>query len=146
MLDDMFDHLQPSYFLNPLHVEIARERANPVFDPATLEQVGVVGEPTPRQLDEILDRVNGAQKKWAKMDCKTRAGILHGIAQSIEEGDMTEIAVMMTREIGKPYPESIGEIANIPPVFRYFAEMARDDAGKIADLFALRRIGTYRAL
>ena len=34
--------------------------------------------------------------------------------------------------MGKPYPEAIGEIANCAGVFRYYAEMARDEAGKIA--------------
>ena len=38
----------------------------------------------------------------------------------------------MVREMGKPYPEAIGEIANCAAVFRYYAEMARDEAGKIA--------------
>jgi acyl-CoA reductase-like NAD-dependent aldehyde dehydrogenase len=38
----------------------------------------------------------------------------------------------MTREMGKPYPEAIGEIANCAPIFRYYAEMARDEAGKVA--------------
>ena len=38
----------------------------------------------------------------------------------------------MVREMGKPYPEAIGEIANCAPIFRYYAEMARDEAGKIA--------------
>ncbi|TIP92956.1 MAG: aldehyde dehydrogenase family protein, partial [Mesorhizobium sp.] len=39
---------------------------------------------------------------------------------------------LMVREMGKPYPEAIGEIANCAPIFRYYAEMARDDAGKVA--------------
>ena len=34
--------------------------------------------------------------------------------------------------MGKPYPEAIGELANCAPVFRYYAEMARDEAGKVA--------------
>ena len=38
----------------------------------------------------------------------------------------------MTREMGKPYPEAIGEVANCAGAFRYFAEMARDEAGKVA--------------
>ena len=38
----------------------------------------------------------------------------------------------MTREVGKPYPESLGELANVAPAFHYFAEIARDDAGRIA--------------
>src|SRR5260370_41415266 len=38
----------------------------------------------------------------------------------------------MTLEVGKPYPEAVGELANVASVFRYYAEIARDDAGKIA--------------
>jgi acyl-CoA reductase-like NAD-dependent aldehyde dehydrogenase len=45
---------------------------------------------------------------------------------------MTGCAITMSREMGKPYPEAIGEIANCAPIFRYYAEMARDEAGKVA--------------
>ncbi|WP_299356507.1 aldehyde dehydrogenase family protein [uncultured Shimia sp.] len=127
----MSDVLAPCYYLAPdYHPTEGSEQM--AVDPATLENIGPVGAPSEAQLDRILERVNAAQKTWAKMDCKTRAGLLHGIADAMERADMTDIAITMTREIGKPYPEAIGEIANIAPVFRYFAEMARDDAGKIA--------------
>jgi acyl-CoA reductase-like NAD-dependent aldehyde dehydrogenase len=121
----------PSYYLAPEYLP-TKGRLHAVTDPATLEKVGEYGEPTADQVEDMLDRVNAAQKKWAAMDCKTRAGILHRVADAMEQADMTEIGVMMSREVGKPYPEAIGEIANIPPVFRYYAEMARDDAGKVA--------------
>ncbi|MGR3742676.1 MAG: aldehyde dehydrogenase family protein [Pseudooceanicola nanhaiensis] len=127
----MADPLPPSFYLAPSYVRAEGPR-HEVTDPATLENVGTYGEPTAEQVEGLLDRVNAAQKGWAGMDCKSRAKILHAVADAIESADMTEIAVMMSREIGKPYPEAIGEIANIPPVFRYYAEMARDDAGKIA--------------
>lgn len=127
----MPDALPPCCYLVPDFIP-TEGAVHDVVDPATLEPVGQYGEPSPAQLDTILTRVNAAQKLWSGMDCKARAGILHGIADAMERADMTDIAVMMTREIGKPYPEAIGEIANIPPVFRYFAEMARDDAGRIA--------------
>ncbi len=127
----MTDTLSPCYYLAPDYVATAGP-LHEVEDPATLETVGSYGEPAPDQVEEILDRVNAAQKSWAAMDCKTRAGLLHKVADAMEQADMTDIAIMMTRETGKPYPEAIGEIANIPPVFRYYAEMARDDAGKIA--------------
>ena len=127
----MPDVLAPCYYLSPEY--IATEGPEQMaIDPATLAEIGPVGAPSEAQLEHILDRVNAAQKTWAKMDCKARAGLLHGIADAMEQADMTNIAITMTREIGKPYPEAIGEIANIPPVFRYFAELARDDAGKIA--------------
>lgn len=123
--------LSPSFYLAPDFIT-TEGPLHTVTDPATLETVGEYGEPSSAQLESILDRVNAAQKTWAKMDCKTRAGILHRIADAMEQTDMTDIAIMMSREIGKPFPEAIGEIANIPPIFRYYAEMARDDAGRIA--------------
>ena len=45
---------------------------------------------------------------------------------------MRRCAELMVREQGKPYPEAIGEVANCAGAFRYFAEMARDEAGKVA--------------
>jgi acyl-CoA reductase-like NAD-dependent aldehyde dehydrogenase len=66
------------------------------------------------------------------VDAKTRAQHLHWLANRIEAEEFTQCAILMSREMGKPYPEAIGELANCAPVFRYFAEMARDDAGKVA--------------
>lgn len=126
-----YDPSVPSYFLNPDHVRLAGA-GTPLNDPATLETVGVYGQPDAQQIDAVLARVNAAQRKWCAMDAKTRARLLHRVATAIEDGDMSNIARLMTLETGKPYPESIGEIANIPAVFRYYAELARHDAGKIA--------------
>ena len=58
--------------------------------------------------------------------------ILHRIANRIEATDMRRCAELMSREMGKPYPEAIGEVANCAGAFRYFAEMARDEGGKVA--------------
>ena len=38
----------------------------------------------------------------------------------------------MSKEVGKPLYESLGEMANVSSALRYFAEMARDESGKIA--------------
>jgi acyl-CoA reductase-like NAD-dependent aldehyde dehydrogenase len=126
-----FDPMTPSYFLNPSHYALSGPSA-PLHDPGTLEQVGVYGMPGADIIDDILDRVNAAQKGWGATDQKTRATALHNVANRIEQGDMSEIARLMTLETGKPYPESIGEIANIPAIFRYYAELARQDNGRIA--------------
>lgn len=103
-----------------------------IIDPATLEKVGVIGTTTPAELEDVLASVTTAQKSWARLDAKTRAAGLHRIANQIEAADMRFCAQTMSREMGKPYPEAIGEVANCAGVFRYFAEMARDDAGKVA--------------
>lgn len=127
----MSETISPRYYLAP-EFHLSRGAQHAVIDPATLEQVGLRAEVTDGELDQILTRVNAAQKGWARMDAKSRAQHLHRLASRIEAADMTDCAILMSREMGKPYPEAIGEVANCAPVFRYFAEMARDDAGKIA--------------
>ncbi|MCB1421260.1 MAG: aldehyde dehydrogenase [Nitratireductor sp.] len=127
----MPDILTPCYYLAP-EFHPSKGTAHPVIDPATLAEVAQRGEVTADELNQVLIRVNAAQKQWAKMDAKTRAAYLHKLASRIEATDMTECAILMSREMGKPYPEAIGEVANCAPIFRYYAEMARDEAGKIA--------------
>jgi acyl-CoA reductase-like NAD-dependent aldehyde dehydrogenase len=58
--------------------------------------------------------------------------MLHDVADSIAKADMQDVARLMVLEMGKPYPEAVGELLNAAPAFRYFAEMARDEAGKVA--------------
>lgn len=127
----MPDATSPRYYLAPAFHPTDGPR-HPVTDPATLQQVGMRAEVTGAEIDAVLDRVNAAQEGWARLDAKTRAQHLHRLASRIEAADMSACAILMSREMGKPYPEAIGEVANCAPVFRYFAEMARDDAGKIA--------------
>lgn len=102
------------------------------FDPATLEVVGQIAEATPEEMAEVLAGANQAQAGWKRMDLKSRAKVLHELANRIETADHKPAAILMSREMGKPYPEAIGEIANVAPIFRYYAEMARDEAGKVA--------------
>lgn len=119
------------YYLAPgLHPSAGATHA--VIDPATLEEVGRRVEVTQAEIEAVLTRVNAAQKLWNRTDAKSRAKLLHRLANRIESADFTECAVLMSREMGKPYPEAIGELANVAPIFRYYAEMARDEAGKIA--------------
>lgn len=127
----MPDITSPCYFIAP-HFHASKTPGQTVIDPATLAQVGMRAETTKTELESALSAVNAAQAQWKNVDAKSRAAILHGLAQAIETTDLTECAILMSREMGKPYPEAIGELANCAPIFRYYAEMARDDAGKIA--------------
>jgi acyl-CoA reductase-like NAD-dependent aldehyde dehydrogenase len=123
--------MSPAHYLAP-HRLPSSGAPRPVIDPATLETVGHIADTTEAELAEVLTRLNAAQRRWAALDAKTRAKHLHALANRIEAADMTACAITMSREMGKPYPEAIGEIANCAPIFRYYAEMARDEAGKVA--------------
>lgn len=127
----MLDIQSPTYFVTP-HFHFAAAPGQPVLDPATLTQVGTRAVVTEAEIAETLDAVQAAQHRWKTVDAKSRAAILHMLANRIETADLTDCAILMSREMGKPYPEAIGELANCAPIFRYYAEMARDEAGKIA--------------
>lgn len=103
-----------------------------VVDPATEEVVGEVAIADPEEVETIASRAVEAQTEWGALDANTRAAHLHDVADSIANADLEGAATLMTREHGKPYPEAEGEFANVAPAFRYFAEMARDEAGKVA--------------
>jgi acyl-CoA reductase-like NAD-dependent aldehyde dehydrogenase len=126
-----FDPSTPRYFLNP-HFAAALGPGHDVIDPGNLLPVGRIAESTSGEITSVITAVNAAQRKWKAVDAKSRARLLHEVANAIEQADFRHCAELMTREMGKPYPEAIGELANCAAVFRYYAEMARDDAGKVA--------------
>ena len=102
-----------------------------VIDPATEEPVGEVADCSADEVESVIDRATDAQTAWERLDAKTRASFLHDVAGSIESSGFDDAAELMTKEHGKPFPEAEGELANVAPVFRYYAEMARDEAGRI---------------
>ncbi|MDH3387006.1 MAG: aldehyde dehydrogenase family protein [Gammaproteobacteria bacterium] len=120
------------FFVTPGFETCGAGKRVDVIDPATLEVVGERLVTDADTIHAVIARANAAQQGWARLDAKTRASALHRIADRIERSDPREVAVLMTREMGKPYPESVGEIANCGAIFRYYAEMARDEAGKVA--------------
>ncbi len=127
----MLDIQSPCYFVTP-GFHAAEGAGHPVIDPATLNTVGVRAVVTDAEITAALEKVTTAQAKWKATDAKSRARVLHGLANLIETTDLSDCAILMTREMGKPYPEAIGELANCAPIFRYYAEMARDEDGKVA--------------
>src|SRR5260370_23859673 len=106
--------------------------ARDIINPSTSEPCGRIAEATPAEMHQALACAEAARPAWARLDAKSRAQFLHALAQSIESVDKHDVARLMTLEVGKPYPEAVGELANVASVFRYYAEIARDDAGKIA--------------
>lgn len=136
----MSDPFTASYFVSPDLLASSGEALD-VIDPATLAVVGKRCEVTPEELGSTLATVTAAQKHWKLTDAKTRATQLHSLANRIETADLSNCAILMSREMGKPYPEAIGELANCAPIFRYYAEMARDEAGKVA---GTTQIGSFQ--
>ena len=121
-------------FINSEFLPLTAGRVREVLDPATLQPVGQVGLCGETDVQAAIDAATAAQKQWRVVDAKSRAARLHQLANAIEQNAACnrEVARLMTLEMGKPFPEAMGELANCAPIFRYYAEMARDDAGKVA--------------
>ena len=113
-------------------LQAAQGVSRDVLDPAHLEVVGQWAEALPDEVEEALQAAERARPAWAGLDAKTRANFLHACAAAIESGPLREIAKTMTLEMGKPFPEAMGELANVSGIFRYCAELARDEIGKVA--------------
>ena len=102
------------------------------LNPATQEPVGKIADGTVAEVARAVEVAAIAQRDWQRLEAKNRAALLHRVADSIEQTSPRAVARQMTLEMGKPYPEAVGELHNVAPVFRYFAEMARDQAGHLA--------------
>jgi len=103
-----------------------------IVNPANLKPEGRIADATPEEIERVLNSAHRARKAWAALDGKTRANYLHRVADAIEQGDQHRIAELMTREMGKPYPEALGELANVASIYRYCGEIARDEVGRVA--------------
>ena len=134
---------KPLRFITPNYQPMATGRTRQITNPATLENVGVIGLGDSADVEAVIDAANAAQKKWRQTDAKSRAAILHRLAHAIEHDVATnrEACRLMSMEMGKPFPEAMGELANAAPIFRYYAEMARDEAGKVA---GTTQIGSFQ--
>ena len=115
------------------------------LDPATLEPVGEIALVEASEIGALLEPARAAQRRWAALDFKSRAAALHRVADSIERAGHQAVGEIMSREMGKPVVEAVGELANVAPIFRYYAELARDEAGKVAGTTQAGSLQFYRA-
>jgi succinate-semialdehyde dehydrogenase/glutarate-semialdehyde dehydrogenase len=96
----------------------------PVTDPAsgeTLASVPMMGGAETRRAIAAAER---AQKQWRAVPAKERGAALSRIAQLMHK-HKNDLALIMTREQGKPLTESAGEIVYAASFIEWFAEEAR---------------------
>ena len=80
--------------------------AIPVVDPATEELIGEISEAGAGDVAQSVAAGNAAQRAWRKVNHHRRAELLHEAARRMM-ADRPLVAEMLTREMGKPYKESV---------------------------------------
>jgi betaine-aldehyde dehydrogenase len=101
-----------------------------VIDPATEARIGELVDATPEEIDQAVSVANAAQKSWRKVNSHKRAELLHDSAHAMREAKRL-IGEMLTREMGKPFKESVDEVVWSSTATDYYAEIARHEAGRV---------------
>lgn len=101
-----------------------------VTDPATGETVGSTAIAGPEDVDAAAAAATAAAPGWAGTHPDERCTVLRRGAELLD-AHRAELADLLTREQGKPIPDSEKEIAFGAEVLRYYAEEGRRVAGSI---------------
>ena len=90
-------------------------------NPATGELVESFEPFDAAEVDRRLDLAERAAAEWATTTFEERARLLVTVAELLE-GELPDIAHVITTEMGKPFAQAKGEVAKCASGFRWFAE------------------------
>jgi len=103
----------------------------PVLDPATGAQIADVPNHTISGALSAVEQADRAGKIWARTTSKHRAEVLNSVYEKLVE-HRDDLALVMSREMGKTITEAYGEVQYSADYMRWFSEEAK------------RANGTYR--
>ncbi|MHB1784960.1 MAG: 5-carboxymethyl-2-hydroxymuconate semialdehyde dehydrogenase [Acidimicrobiales bacterium] len=115
-------HLQ--HYIGGKHVESVDGRTFTTADPVTNRPYADVAAGGPGDIDLAVAAARRAycEGPWAEMPARSRAQILHRIADAIEARD-ERIATWETFDSGLPITQARGQAARAAENFRFFADM-----------------------
>jgi succinate-semialdehyde dehydrogenase/glutarate-semialdehyde dehydrogenase len=94
-----------------------------VLDPSDDQVLIAVADATPGDAIAALDAACAVQAEWSATAPRERGEILRAVFEKITER-AEDVAALMTLEMGKVLPESMGEVRYGAEFFRWFAEEA----------------------
>jgi acyl-CoA reductase-like NAD-dependent aldehyde dehydrogenase len=93
---------------------------NRVINPATEKAIAELEVPGVDELNAAVSRAKDSFPTWAKVSPPDRARLLRRVASLIEEHG-EELALLETRNVGKPIADARGEVAMVADVFHFYA-------------------------
>jgi len=101
-----------------------------VINPATEEVLDTAPRAAPADVERAVAAAARAFPEWRRTPGIERAESLHRAAARIRE-DKEGLAILLTREGGKPLPENRDEVEWIAACLDYYAEIGRDVVGRV---------------
>lgn len=84
---------------------------------------------TPNEVKEALETARLAAESWSRMSSPERSGALQRAAQGVADA-ASELAELITREVGKPISEARGEVVRAERILHYYAQLAYESDGQ----------------
>jgi succinate-semialdehyde dehydrogenase/glutarate-semialdehyde dehydrogenase len=104
-----------------------------VLDPATDQRIATLPDTDPDAALEAVARAHEAGRSWATTTTRHRADVLRRwFDLLVEHAD--DIALLITREMGKPLAESRAEVTYGTDFVRWYAEEAVRPGGNVRDV------------
>ena len=110
--------------------DAADGRVFEVVNPATEEVIDTAPRAAGGDVERAVAAAARAFPDWRRTPGIERAEGLHRAAARIRE-DKEGLAILLTREGGKPLPENRDEVEWIAACFDYYAEIGRDVVGRV---------------
>jgi betaine-aldehyde dehydrogenase len=124
----------PSLFIDGEWVASGDGTCSSVIDPSDGSVVTEVDVATDEQVQAAIAAARRAfdRTDWPRTPTGERAALLDRVADLLER-DLEELARAETRNTGKAMRESRWDIADVVRVFRYYADLADKEAGRLVD-------------
>ncbi|MDO7637527.1 MAG: aldehyde dehydrogenase family protein, partial [Planktomarina temperata] len=121
--------LQTQAFINNQWVDGENGATFDVSNPARGDVIAQVADLSRADLARAIDGAEAAQKKWAALTAKERCNILRNWYNLMME-HQSDLAMILTAEMGKPLTEAMGEISYGASFVEFFAEEAKRNYGE----------------
>ena len=121
--------LQTQAFINNQWVDGENGATFDVSNPARGDVIAHVADLSRADLARAIHGAEAAQKKWAALTAKERCNILRNWYNLMME-HQSDLAMILTAEMGKPLAEAMGEIAYGASFVEFFAEEAKRNYGE----------------
>jgi len=124
----------PSLFIDGAWVASGDATCSPVINPSDGSVVGEVDVATDAQVQQAIAAARRAfdTTDWPRSPTGERAALLDRVADLLDR-DREELARAETLNTGKAMRESRWDIADVARVFRYYADLADKDLGRMVD-------------
>ena len=93
------------------------------YNPATGEPLAEYAVFSDADIDTALDTADEAQRSWAARPIEARAGVLRRVAAILRD-EIDELALLVTREMGKPLAEARAEVEKCATTCDFYADNA----------------------